>query len=104
MADVEDRVAALEERMDHHTAMLGDLRDDVRQLRGEVVQLGGELRGEMRQLGSHLRGEMRQLGSDLRDDMNRRFEHIDQRFAWLVGIQMGTLVAIIGGLVGVLKR
>ena len=132
MAGLEDRVGALEERMDHHAAMLGDIRSMVGDLRGDMRQLGSELRGEMGQLRNELRGEMGQLRGEMdqlrgetsqqggqlrgemgqlrgelhgfRDDMNRRFERVDQRFTWLVGIQMGTLIAIVGGLVGVIYR
>jgi hypothetical protein len=48
---------------------------------------------------------------DLREEMNRRFEAVDQKidrlddkvsrhFTWLVGIQVATLVAIVGALLG----
>ena len=64
--------------MDHLTAMIGDVRTMV-----------GDLRGDIR---------------DLRKEMNHRFEQADQRFTWLVGTQVATLVAIIAVLVGALYR
>jgi fatty acid desaturase len=47
---------------------------------------------------------VRQEVHDLRQDVTRRFEQVDQRFTWLVGTQVATLVAIIAVLVGALYR
>jgi hypothetical protein len=74
----EERVAFLEARNDDHTRAVGELRGDFRELRGEV--------------------------RDLREQMDRRFEALDSKvsrhFAWLVGIQVMTLVAVVGALLG----
>ena len=49
-----------------------------------------------------IRGDMvhRSDLADLRNDMNQRFLAIDQKFTWVVGIQVASLVAVIGALVG----
>jgi hypothetical protein len=36
--------------------------------------------------------------------MERRFEVMDQRFLWVVGIQFATLFAIIAGVVGIVAK
>jgi hypothetical protein len=108
MEAIDGRVGALEERMDHQAAMLGDLRNDVRQLgidlRGELAQVRGEI-GQVRGEIGQVRGEIGQLRvefHDLRGEMVRRFEHADQRFLWLIGLMTAMLLTIIGGMVGAL--
>ena len=74
----EERLAYLEARNEDHTRAVGELRGDIRDVRVEV--------------------------RDLRDQMDRRFEALDSKvsrhFTWLVGIQVMTLVAIVGALLG----
>ena len=71
---VDERVAYLEGRMEDHTALIADIRV------------------EMRELRSDLRSEMR----DLRAEMDRRFDRVDQKFTWLVGMFMALLLALLG--------
>jgi hypothetical protein len=60
--------------MDDHTTLMADIRMEMRELRADV------------------RSEMK----DLRAEMDRRFDRVDQRFTWLVGILVGVLLAIVG--------
>ena len=71
---VDERVAYLEGRMEDHTALIADIRVEMRELRSD-------LRSEMR----HLRAEM-----------DRRFDRVDQKFTWLVGMFMALLLALLG--------
>lgn len=75
MPTLEERVAYLEGKTEDHSTVAADLRRTIR---------------------------------ELRDEMIRRFEQADQKidrhFTWLVGIQLGTLVAIVGALVGAYYR
>jgi uncharacterized coiled-coil protein SlyX len=83
MRSLEDRVISLEDRLDHQVAMIADIRTMVGDLRAEIRDLRAEIR-------------------DLRQEMIRRLELGDQRFTWLVGTQVATLVAIVAVLVGAL--
>ena len=76
MASLEERVAYLEGQGTEHAAAIAEVRLDVRELRGEV--------------------------RDLRTEMNRRFDQMDAKFdtkfAWLIGFQFATMLAVIGAL------
>lgn len=78
MPSLEERVAYLEGRLEDHVAAVDRLRSD-----------GQDLRETIRQFGER---------------MDRRFdtldEKVDRHFTWLVGIQVATLVAVVGALVG----
>jgi uncharacterized coiled-coil protein SlyX len=78
MTTLEERVAYLEGRGEEHAAAITEVRLDVR-----------ELRVEMR---------------DLRGDMNRRFDHVDVKFTWMIGFQFATLMAVIAALLNVYFR
>jgi len=121
---LDERVAYLERRMEVHTALVADLRVDVRgiraglgqlrsdlrtetgQLRTEMGQLRaemGQLRGEMGGLRSELRTDMRGLRSEmcadmseLRSDVRRLDQKMDRHFMWLVGVLVGVLLALVG--------
>ena len=49
--------------------MIADLRADVRELRSEMTQF--------------------------RSEMIRRFEHVDNRFNWVIGLQFAVLLAAV---------
>lgn len=99
MATSDDRVALLEERMDHHAEMLSDLRAEVHAFRGEMREELAAIRRSFEQIDRRFEQVDRRF-----EQVDRRFEQVDQRFVWLVGVQLGTLVAIIGVLVGALYR
>ena len=107
MADIHQRVISLEERAQAHETGFGQVRKDIADLRQEIVGMRSEMahRSEVAELRTEIawiRGEMvhRSDLADLRNDMNQRFAAVDQKFTWLVGIQVAGLVAVIGALVG----
>ena|SRR5687767_8993037 len=101
MPTIEERVAFMEGQMSEQAHALLELRDSVRHL-----QL--ELRDSVR----HLQDAVRHLDQkmDARFDLvDRRFEAADRRFEsmddkisrqfiWVVGVQVTTLVAVVGAL------
>jgi len=83
MPTVEERVAYIEGQMSEQSHGLMELRDAIR--------------------GVHLRIDALDQRMESRfDAVDRRFETMDDRmsrqFVWLVGIQVTTLVAIVGAL------
>ena len=107
MSSVDERLASLEARMDG----MADLRPLITDLRGEMSQQFGAFRGEMNQL----RGDMNRQFGDLRGEMNQRFAEMnhrintldaksDRHFTWLVGIQVASMLAVVGALVGAYYR
>jgi hypothetical protein len=72
--NVEERLALLEGRVQEQAVHMMDLR-------GINADLRHELRG-------------------LRDEMIRRFEHVDRRFDWLIGILVTGFIAVIGTVAG----
>jgi hypothetical protein len=67
MESLDERVAYLEGPMEDHTALMADIRADLRELRSEI-----------------------------RADMNRFDQTIDRHFMWLAGILVGVLTALAG--------
>ena len=96
MPTVEERLAYLEGRAGDQTTAIADLRTSITELRGEVRDLRGEMSGGF----TTLRGEMAGGFTALRDEMNRRFEAVDVKFTWLMGIQVAMLVTVLGAVVG----
>ena len=79
MGALEERVAYLEGRGEEHSALLGEVRADVRDLRSEAR----EFRAEVNQF---------------RVEVNQRFDRVDAKFLWLIGFQFTTLIAVIAAL------
>jgi hypothetical protein len=120
MATLEERVAFLEGQVSEHTQTLIDIRDSIRQLESRVdVRFDAVDRrfgalddkfdrrfGALEDKFDRRFGELedkfdRRLGA-LEDKSDRRAESLEDKmsrqFAWLVGIQVTTLVAIVGAL------
>ena len=95
MASLDERVANLEAQTDTHAIAVTALRADIADLRVELRTQIAAIRGEMA-----LRSEV----SELRGEMNRRFDAMDQKFTWLTGTQVATLLAVVGILAGALFR
>ncbi len=93
MGTVEERLASLETRMD----AIADFRAD-------TTRRFTELRTDMNRQFADVNRQF----SELRDDMNRRFvaldEKTDRHFTWMVGTQIGVLLAVVGALVGAYYR
>lgn len=93
MPSVEERLAYLEGQVSEHAHAFGDLRASIRQL---------EHRMDLRFDGMERRFEAvdRRFGV-----IDHRFEGLDQKvsrqFVWLVGIQVSTLIAVVGAFVTV---
>jgi uncharacterized coiled-coil protein SlyX len=114
MPTVEERLAYLEGRGDYQGASIADLRTsigevraDIRELRGEMSELRDEMRSEIGGLRGEmggLRGEMHSEIGGLRNEMNRRFEAVDTKFTWVIGIQVTMLVMMAGALFGLYFR
>ena len=73
MAGLHERVTFVERRMDDHATLLTDLRTEVRDMRVEF------------------RTDIR----DLRAEMDRRFDRVDQKFTWLVGMFVALLLGLV---------
>lgn len=85
MESLDERIAYLEGRMEDHTALMADIRGDMRGLRSEI-------RADMTELRSEIRADM----TGLRSEIHRIDQKIDRHFMWLAGILVGVLTALAG--------
>jgi hypothetical protein len=126
---LEERVAYLEGRMQDHAAIVIDLRSGLRELRGEMSRQFVDLREDMNKRFddvdrrfADMHNAMDRRFTDVHTDMDRRFtvvhtdmdqrfvdmrseivrldDKVDRHFTWLVGIQVGSLVALVGAIAG----
>ena len=98
MADLEERVALLENQSQEQAAQLGDIRGRNTDLRQDFRDLRDELR--------HFRDEMNRRfeGMDRRfEAVDRRFDAVDRRFTWLVGMMVTGFLAVIGTVAGAFR-
>ena len=103
MASLEERVNIVEAQSDAHARAIDGVRTEMGGLRAEMVALRTEmidLRRDMMAGDAALRTEI----AELRGEMGRRFDVMDQKFMWLAGTQVATLLAVIGVLAGALYR
>ena len=125
MADLTERVARVEEQSEAHIRTMDYLRKDMSDLRHSMEALSAELRAEMAALSAalraemaalsaglraemaalktELRAEMASLKTELRDDMaalERRFDRLDVRVNWLIGIVITSSIATVGAVAG----
>ena len=99
MADLTERVARVEEQSDAHIRAMDYLHRDMSDVRHSM----DALRGEMKALGTELRAEMSTLKAELRGDMaalERRFDRMDVRVNWLIGIVVTSSIATVGAVAG----
>jgi uncharacterized coiled-coil protein SlyX len=80
MPTIEERVAFIEGQMSEQSHALIELRDAVR-------SLNQEMRDTIRHLDQKMDARFETLG-----------DRISRQFVWLVGVQVTTLVAIVGAL------
>jgi len=110
MSTLEERVAALEARVDAHAMSGSDLRGALLGLQDEMHRLFEQVDRRFEQVDRRFEQvdrrfeQMDQRFTDLQGQMNQRFDAVDQKidrhFTWLVGIQVAGLVAVVGALVG----
>jgi hypothetical protein len=90
VATIEERVAYLEGQMSEYSHSLLQVRDGMRDLADSVRQLGDRV------------GHLEQRVGDLGHRLDMRIDTLDAKvsrhFVWLVGMQVTTLVAIVGAL------
>ena len=96
MPTVEERLAFVEGRQHDHFAAIDDLRTTVRDFRADTARQFTEVRDEF----TKVRAEIRDLRTELRGELAARGTEASRQFTWLVGIQMATLVAMVGALAG----
>lgn len=92
---MEERLARLEGIVDQFPQMVAMLQNGIDALRSDHVSLRGGM--------AAIRGEMSALRNEVHERMNRldgRIDRLEDRmarqFVWLVGLQVTTLVAVLG--------
>jgi len=98
MPTIEERVAYLEGQVSEHSHTLVEIRDSIRQLEGRF-----DARFDQLERRFDARFDQLERRFETRFDVgDRRFEGLDDRvarhFTWLVGLQVTTIVAILGAL------
>ena len=125
MPTLEERVAALDAKLDAHAMSGSDLRSTLAGLQDQMNRRFEQVDYRFVELQDQMNRRFEQVDHrfvELQDQMNRRFEQVDHRFGelqgqmnqrfdavdqkidrhftWLVGIQVAALVAVVGALVG----
>jgi chaperonin cofactor prefoldin len=117
MPTLEERVAALEARVDAHAMSGTDLRGALLGLQDEMHRLFEQVDRRFEQVDRRFEMVDRRFEmidrrfeqvdhrfAELQGQMNQRFDAADQKvdrhFTWLVGIQVAVLVAVVGALIG----
>jgi tetrahydromethanopterin S-methyltransferase subunit G len=113
-----DRLDGLEEKVDDGFAQVDKRFEKVDEQFKEVdkrfdkVDAGFEkVEGKIESSVKELRGEMGELGKGLREGMNERFDKVDtkfntleakfdKKFDWLIGILLVSVLGILGALIG----
>jgi hypothetical protein len=109
MATLEERVAYLEGQVGEHTQTMLEIRDSIRQLERRFDARFDTLDRRLEALEDNLDRRTEALEDKLdrrtealEDKLGRRTEALEDKmsrhFSWLVGIQVTTLVAIVGAL------
>ena len=96
MPTIEERIAFVEGRQQDHFAAIDDLRTTVRDFLAETARQFADIRDEF----TKVRAEIRDLRTELRGELSAHRAETSRQFTWLVGIQMATLVAMVGALAG----
>ena len=100
MPSLDERVAHLEGRFQDHMKAVDDLRTGLADVRTDLRNGLADVRHEM----VALREQTDRRFDAAREEVNRRLETLDRKidhhFTWLVGIQVASLVAVVGALVG----
>ena len=117
MPTLDERVAALEAKVEGNAMSGADLRGALLGLQDEMHRLFEQVDRRFEQVDRRFEMVDRRFEmidrrfeqvdhrfADLQGQMNQRFDAVDQKvdrhFTWLVGIQVAVLVAVVGTLVG----
>ena len=103
MPSLEERVAALEGRIQEQGIFMTDLRASGAELHQSVRAFGEGAERRFADLREEINRRFAELDRrfvELREEMNHRFEEMDRRFAWLVGIVITGFVTVIGTIAG----
>jgi chromosome segregation ATPase len=106
MPSIEERVAYLEGKTEDHTLAIGDLRNDVRDLRAEMISRFEHVDGRFEQIDRRFEQIDRRFEQiDRRfEQMDGRLAHMDNRFNWSVGLQFATLLAVVSAVLAAFYR
>jgi chromosome segregation ATPase len=95
MPTVEERISAVEAKVDAIAELRTDMNRQFSELRTDMNQQFSEVRSDMNRQLSEVRSDM--------DQLTRRVDVLDQRmerhFMWMVGIQFTVLIAVIVALI-----
>ncbi len=90
MPDIAERVAFLEGKVEEHTRDFGEIRQMLVHLDQKVDRFREELSARIDHLDASL---------------SQRIDALDQKvsrqFVWIIGIQVATILAVVGALIGV---
>lgn len=93
---MEPRIASLEAITESTGKVLEELRRRVdegfRELRCEMREMRAEFNSRLNELRTELRSEIR----DVREESNERYKELRETIRWLIGIQITTLLAVVG--------
>lgn len=92
MPSLEERVAYLEGRFGEHMQSTVALRDDIAVLRGDISRRFEQVDKRFDSIDGRFDRTDRRL-----DSMDSK---IERHFTWLVGLQMGGLIAVFSALIG----
>ena len=99
MPSLEERVAYLEGKTEDHTLAIGDVRNDVRDLRAEMIARFEHVDRRFEQIDRRFEQIDRRF-----EQMDGRFAHMDNRFNWSVGLQFATLLAVVSAVLAAFYR
>ena len=110
MQTLEERVAALEAKVDAYAMSGADLRGALAGLPDQMTRRFEQVDRRFEQVDRRFEQVDRRFQQidqrfvELQDQLNRRFDAVDQKvdrhFTWLVGIQVAVLLAVVSALVG----
>lgn len=69
----------------------------------EVQERVSYLEAKMEDVSTNI-AELKTAIAALDTKMDKRFDRVEDRFYWVIGIQFGILIAIIGGLAGIVTK
>ena len=99
MPRLEERVAYLEGKTEDHTRAIGDVRNDVRDLRAEMIARFEHVDRRFEGVDARFEQIDRRF-----EQMDGRFAHMDNRFNWIVGLQFATLLGVLSALLASFYR